>query len=116
MKDIIYAGFAQLSYLDWHKLDKKFSKFKLSQIFGKDTEAFNQIVTDSYIEMYGGFQDTGKAYREQEQKTTGTSGYILNVKKEKKEEIKLEKDYLELINGKKIYDANDARLLNTVSS
>jgi len=110
MKDIKYAGFAQLSYLDWHKLNNVYKGTKLNSIFGEKKDAFNQIVTDSYIEMYGGFQDTGKAYREQEQKTTGTSGYILNVKKEKKEEIKLEKDYLELINGKKIYDANDARL------
>ena len=47
MSDIIFAGFAQLSYLDWHKLKASQGK-KLSSILGKDTLAFNQIKTSDY--------------------------------------------------------------------
>lgn len=54
MKDIMYAGFAQLSYLDWHKSDNKSTGLKLSNIFSNDTKIFNQIIIDSYINMYGG--------------------------------------------------------------
>lgn len=51
MSDIIFAGFSQLSYLDWHNLKASQGK-KLSSIFGKDTLAFNQIKTSDYNDMY----------------------------------------------------------------
>lgn len=58
MNDVIYAGFAQLSYLNWHKLDNKSSGLKLSSIFGKDTKIFTQIKTSDYNVM----QTDGKDY------------------------------------------------------
>lgn len=50
MKDIIYAGFAQLSYLNWHNLEKKFQGNKLKSIFDS-MPAFNQIKTPDYDAM-----------------------------------------------------------------
>ena len=53
MKDVIYAGFAQLCYLDWHNLKDDFIKNKLngekklSRILG-NVGAFNQIKTQAY--------------------------------------------------------------------
>jgi hypothetical protein len=79
MKDLIYAGFAQLSYLDWHKLNIKHKGVKLNikhkgvklnNILGKDTKIFNQILTDDYIEMYGG--------KKKIKKTVLGSGFVLN--------------------------------------
>ena len=47
MSDIIFAGFAQLSYLDWHELTFFPKGTKLNVIL-KNTKAFNQIKTDDY--------------------------------------------------------------------
>ncbi len=57
MKDIIYAGFAQLSYLDWHKLNIKHKGLKLNNILGKDIRIFNQIKTSNYKKMETDGQD-----------------------------------------------------------
>jgi hypothetical protein len=70
MMDIIYAGFAQLSYLDWHKLTLVPKGTKLKNIFKEGTVAFNQILTDDYIEMYGGTKKI--------KKTVLGSGFVLN--------------------------------------
>jgi len=51
MKEIIYAGFAQLSYLDWHNLDDKSIGLKLNKVFGTDIKIFNQIKTKDYKKM-----------------------------------------------------------------
>lgn len=50
MKDVVYAGFAQLSYLNWHNLEKKFLGNKLKIIFDSQV-AFEQIRTSDYINM-----------------------------------------------------------------
>ena len=47
LSDLIFIGFAQLSYLDWHKLKKGNGK-KLKMIFGEGSDDFNQIKTKKY--------------------------------------------------------------------
>ena len=58
MKEIVYAGFAQLSYLDWHKLTLVPRRTKLRIIFGDRLDAFSQIKTPDYNDM----QTDGKDY------------------------------------------------------
>jgi len=53
MKDVIYAGFSQLSYLNWHKLNGKFEGEKLGYIF-KTPNSFDEIKTPFYDEMIKG--------------------------------------------------------------
>lgn len=82
MNDLIYLGFAQLSYLDWHNIDKnsileKVSNLKLKSIL-ENADTFNQIKTPDYGKK--GMSDKSNNYCE-----------------------KLE-------NGKKIYNKADARL------
>ncbi len=48
MSDIIFAGFAQLSYLDWHKLTVLPKGTQIKEIFKEGAIAFNQIKTDDY--------------------------------------------------------------------
>ena len=80
MKDIIYAGFAQLSYLNWHnsgrEINKKivrFEKKKLKGIFD-DRECFEILKNGDYAKVYPKGQD-----------------------------------YLRIEEGKKIYHKSDAR-------
>lgn len=101
MKDIIYAGFAQLSYLDWHKLTLVPKGTKLRDIFGIRKEAFNQILTDDYIEMYGGTKANNKHVK--------GKGFTLS-RPHLEDTITLDKDYSHLDKGRKIYNAKDARL------
>lgn len=48
MSDVIFAGFAQLSYLDWHKLDNNYKNLKLDTLLKPNSLAFNQIKTSDY--------------------------------------------------------------------
>jgi len=80
MKDIIYAGFAQLSYLNWHnsgrEINKKIIRLegkKLIDIF-KDRESFEILKNSDYAKIYSKGQD-----------------------------------YLRIEEGKKIYHKSDAR-------
>ncbi len=67
MKDIIFAGFSQLSYLNWHNLSEKListslkGKRDLKSIFDAK-DAFNKIKTNEYSTYSGpnySLKDTG---------------------------------------------------------
>jgi hypothetical protein len=88
MKDVIYAGFSQLSYLDWHSLDNnslnKVKNNSLSEIF-KTNIVFNQIKTPDYNkwdkgnnEYYVSLSEEGhKIYAKE---ILGYSIYIVKIK------------------------------------
>ncbi len=61
MNDVIFAGFAQFSYLNWHKLSNTYKGYKLTDIFQKDI-VFNKIKTNEYSTYSGpnySLKDTG---------------------------------------------------------
>lgn len=96
MKDIIYAGFAQLSYLDWHKLTLVPKGTKLRDIFGIRKEAFNQIKTSNYKKMETDGQDY---YVRKEEgikiyaSTDARSFYLYSEDKEKAEQNPFYKEF-----------------------
>lgn len=57
MKDIVFAGFAQLSYLNWHKLELNARESKkLREIF-KDIDYFERLKNGDYAKIYPKGQD-----------------------------------------------------------
>lgn len=113
MSDIIFAGFAQLSYLNWHKLTLLPKGTKLNVIL-ENTNAFNQIKTSDYNDMYPPLtkEQENKLKQEIIQEVVKGNGYkITKPTKGKKEESSAVKDYLELSKAKhKIYHHKDPRL------
>jgi len=72
MKDVVYAGFAQLSYLNWHEIEEVFlsqldlENYKLITLFLK-AQVLDKIKTPFYDKMIKG--DDGDYYlRKEEEK------------------------------------------------
>ena len=81
MKDIIYAGFAQLSYLNWHnsgrEINKKIIRLegkKLIDIF-KDRESFEILKNSDYAKIY----EDGKDFLREENIRNGVVAKIYDI-------------------------------------
>ncbi len=72
MKDILFAGFAQLSYLNWHKLELNAGESKkLREIF-KDLDKFEVLKNGDYDKIY----EDGKDYLREENLGNGVMAKI----------------------------------------